>query len=177
MKNVFIYVLPLCITLFGIYMSFATDILRDTSQSTTRPYSFARTQLMWWSLIIISCFTSYYGSHDKTIELKPEILILLGISLSATVTAKLIDTTDINNNLTRFQDNDKGKGFLINILSDKDGLSVARFQSFLFNIIFGIIFITTFISYGKFYEFDNTALALLGISSAGYVGMKLNENK
>jgi hypothetical protein len=178
MKELFFtYVIPISIVIIGIYLSFWTDIIKDSSNNTNKPYSFARTQLMWWTLIIISTYCSYYGLNNALHGINASSLILLGISIGTTTLSKIIDNTDINNNIVRHQDLNTTKSFLINILSDENGISVHRFQAFIFNIIFGLIFITEFITTEKFAEFGQLELTLMGISSSAYVGLKMNENK
>lgn len=177
METLFMYILPIGSILFGLYLSFKTDILKDTSNIAAKPYSFSRTQLMWWSLIIIASYSHYYGIKNEVVTLHSSLLVILGISLGTSAIARVIDTTEISNNVNRHQDHNTGKNFLFNILSDKDGVSIHRFQALLFNVIFGIIFITHFLTNEKFYEFSELELALLGISSSGYIGLKINENK
>jgi len=178
---IFGYVIPISIILAGIYLSFWTDILKDKSQRIKKHYSFSRTQLMWWTLVIVSSFCSFYGLNNRILDINVACLVLLGISLGTTTAGAIIDNTDINNNLTRHQDlpdnpNDK-IDFLTDILSDENGISVHRFQALVFNLIFGMIFITEFISNAKFIEFGKLELTLMGVSSAAYVGLKINENK
>jgi hypothetical protein len=175
---IFTYVIPISIILIGIFLSFKTAILNDTSEILNpkdKPYSFARAQLMWWSLIIISTFCSHYGLKGIILNINQSSLILLGISLGTTVASKIIDNTDINNNNNRHQD-ELSKGFLIDILSDGNGISVHRFQALIFNVVFGIMFINEYFIKATFVEFGPTELTLMGISSAAYVGMKINEN-
>jgi len=108
------------------------------------------------------------------------MLILLGISLGTAATGKVIDNADANNlpeGIRRFQEKGgKGKGFLINILSDGNGISISRFQAFFFNVIFGVMFIAEFFPDIVFLNFEPEALALMGISSSAYAGIKLTEN-
>jgi hypothetical protein len=177
MKTLFTFVLPIGILLCGLYLSFTTNILKDSSQNPNKPYSFSKTQLIWWSLIIICCYSAYFGINGKVATLDQSILILLGISLGTTTAARMIDVNEIQNRISRHQDQNNAKSFLPNILSDKEGISVPRFQSLCFNLVFGLIFITTFLSDNTFYQFGTIELTLLGISSAGYVGMKSTENK
>ncbi|WP_309642038.1 hypothetical protein [Flavobacterium sp.] len=178
-KILFINVIPFAIIVYGIYLSFWTPILKDISNCENKPYSFARAQLMWWTLIIVSSFSAYYGYNNGLPEINKSLLILLGISLGTTTASRIIDNTDINTDKVRHQDSNDEKLFWTNILSDENGISVHRFQALIFNILFGVIFITEFISSaGKvFISFTPTELALMGISSAAYVGIKLNENK
>lgn len=175
---IFQYVIPIFIVLTGIFLSFKSDILKDSSISPKRPFSFARTQLMWWAIIISSCFCAYYGKNGELVDLNDRsYLILLGISIGTVTAARIIDNTDILNNIVRHQDNNDSKGFIIDIISDDSGISVHRFQAMVFNAIFGAVFIAEYLEKGTFIKFGNLELALMGISSAAYVGMKLNENK
>jgi hypothetical protein len=63
--------------------------------------------------------------------------------------------------------------FLGDILADTDGISVHRFQIFVWTIVLGIIFLRSVIFELSMPEFNGTLLALMGISSATYVGAKL----
>lgn len=175
---IFTYGLPLLTIFTSLYLAVKTDILKDDSNYLVKPYSFARTQLLWWTVIIICCFSAYFGMIDEIPELKSTPLVLLGISLGTTTTARIIDASEINNSIDRHQDSNSKKGFIYNILSDANGISVHRFQAFVFNLIFGLIFISKFLESNdhQFVDFGTTELALMGISSAAYLGLKLNEN-
>ena len=184
-NTLFVWVLPVAITLTGLYFAFRTEILRDAVTGPRTdfrmvPYSFARTQLLWWSVIIISCFCAYYGHNGLVFDLTNQgdhtYLYLLGISMGTTAAAKIIDNTDISQKVVRHQDANSSRGFLFDILSDDSGISVHRFQAVAFNTIFGLMFILHFLKKGTFLELGEFELGLMGISSAAYIGMKLNEN-
>jgi hypothetical protein len=69
----------------------------------------------------------------------------LGISAGTLATAKLTDNSDAANpNITRTQD-DESKGFLNDILSDENGISIHRFQAVVFNVIIGLWFVQQFL--------------------------------
>jgi hypothetical protein len=87
---------------------------------------------------------------------------------------------------TRNQDNNKSDvepDFFHDILSDDSGISIHRFQSMVFNVIFGIGFISNFIKQVcleayPLADFTDWQFALIGISSATYLGLKAtSENK
>jgi len=175
----FINVIPTCIILYGLYLSFKTPILKDESTAHDKPFSFARTQLMWWSLIIISSFSAAYGFKKGLPEIDSSLLVLLGISAGTTVLSRIIDNTDIISGKIRHQDdNNYICSFFRDMLTDENGISVHRFQALIFNILFGIIFIIEFLGDKEhnFIPFTALQLSLMGISSAAYVGIKLNEN-
>lgn len=173
----FEYIIPIGIVLIGILLSFTTDILKDNAQPD-KPYSFARVQLMWWTLIIISCYTSYYGIYGVKQDLDSSTLILLGISIGTTTAARIIDNDELNRGMIRSKKNRPYRNMLGTIISDDNGISVSRFQALVFNLIYGFMFISEFLGEGnEFVDFDGVELGLMGISSAAYVGIKLNENK
>jgi len=181
-ETLFTYVIPFVTVLLGIYLAFRTEILRDARVKQTDsfkkiPYSFARTQLLWWTLIILPCFCSYYGINEEIFQLNdPSHLVLLGISLGTITGARIIDNTDVSNKAARHQDLNDTKGFFIDIISDENGISVHRFQALVFNFIFGVIFITEFVSTNEFMNFGKLELGLMGISSTAYLALKMNEN-
>lgn len=80
MTYIFIYVLRILIVLAGIYLSFTTNIIRDESTAEKKPYSLARTQLKWWTIIILPCFCIKFGwDMTKVPVLDATLLALLGI--------------------------------------------------------------------------------------------------
>ncbi|WP_394747125.1 hypothetical protein [Spongiimicrobium salis] len=178
----FKWIIPLLVIILGVLLSAKTDILKDSCDNCDeRPYSFSKTQLMWWSMIILSCFSIAFGVQPDNIpEPSTAMLVLLGISIGTTAAGQMIDSSDKNNPqvLRRFQEEGKkGRGFLQNLLRDKNGVSISRFQALFFNLIFGIIFIIQFFPEATtFPDFDTMALGLMGISSSAFVGIKINEN-
>jgi hypothetical protein len=181
-------------------------MLRDISTLTPRPYSWSRVQLAWWTVIILSSFVAIFILNDTTPTLHQSTLILLSISVGTTAAARVIDVSDVNNpTVARHQDladGSKRSNFLLDILSDKDGPSIHRFQAIVFNLVFGIWFIDTVLANlqkvpqsicdglsGKDLELckanavdyimpvisDNN-LILLGLSTATYAALKITEN-
>jgi hypothetical protein len=186
MDKVFQYVFPPLIILVGLYLSFKTNVIRDaivpalTSEGKTRrPYSFARAQIMWWTLIILSIYCIYYGKNDVGIhQPSPNLLALLGISAGTTTLGSLIDSNDMLEKKVRQQDMGANKsGFLADILDDGNGISVHRFQALIFNVTIGFMFISDFVAdTTRMPEVSGYQLGLLGISSATYLAIKAREN-
>ena len=168
--------------LTGIYLLWDHGALRDTSVQCDgeKPYSFSRVQLWWWTLVILGSYLGVYALTGKYWDLNTTCLILLGISTATTVSGALVDTRQIEDpKITRSQDN-PSQGFLKDILSDEQGVSMHRFQALIFNAAFGFTFIVTVFSdtgAGHFPIFDEITLSLMGVSSATYLAMKTNENK
>lgn len=73
----------------------------------------------------------------------------------------------------------ESEGFVRDILSDDHGVSVHRFQTVVFNLIFGVYFVTAFLRSGAttFPVFSEIEWSLLGISSSAYLYLKSTENR
>lgn len=67
--------------------------------------------------------------------------------------------------------------FLEDILTDKDGLSVHRFQMFVWTIVLGIVFVISVVQDLVMPEFSATLLGLMGISSATFIAPKLKADQ
>jgi hypothetical protein len=106
-------------------------------------------------------------------ELSTNVLILLGISIGTTAGSKLVEQNKTS--LKYVPKLAKGNLFR-DILSDKDGLSMSRFQMVVWTIIMGLMFLATVVVDLKMMVIDNTMLTLMGISSATFVGLKIPEN-
>jgi len=161
-----------------------TNLLRPAK---IRPYSYARVQLFWWTLIILSCFITFFFYTGQLVAFNSTVVLLLGGGLAVSIFGSVIDNSQIQENGTsvpiRHQDLDPTKGFFADILSDEGGISIHRFQAVMFNIVFGMAFLHSFYALittrppqYPFIEFEPWQLTLLGISAAGYLGFKANEN-
>ncbi|MEO6523472.1 MAG: hypothetical protein ABIN91_17445 [Mucilaginibacter sp.] len=85
----------------------------------------------------------------------------------------------------------KRSNFLLDILSDKNGISIHRLQAFIFNLVFGLWFIYTSVQQIKLINtltlqkvidgvmpvVTNNNLILLGMSAGLYTALKSTENK
>jgi hypothetical protein len=143
--------------------------------------------MVWWTLIVVGCLAiSFAVTGGLTGLLDPGTLVLLGISTATTAGGTMIDNRDIlraalskkPEDCTRHQD-EGSEGFFADILSDSNGISIHRFQSFVFNLLYGLVFIQHFIdsSFTSFVHFDELTLGILGLSSAGYLTLKAQENR
>jgi hypothetical protein len=178
MELIFTTIIPIAIIATGIFFSFWRNAIKDISTQEKKPYSFSRTQMMWWTIIILSCFSAFFGCNGKIPELENylNVLALLGIGSGTFALGNLIDKSDIDEGKVRQQDR-VSKGFLMDILDDGHGISIHRFQALLFNVIFGLIFINNFyLNRNAFPNFTEFELSLLGISSATYLALKAKEN-
>lgn len=110
---------------------------------------------------------------------------------------KAKDTIDIDNLNTRLQDlmvkkaeveklntyntsiikGRKSKTFFRDILSDNTGFSFHRFQILVWTLVLGVFFIIEVVTNLQMPQFDDTTLALMGISSGTYIGFKFPEKQ
>jgi len=69
----------------------------------------------------------------------------------------------------------ESRGFLRDVLSDERGISIHRFQLFVWTLVLGIIFCSIVYSRLEMPQFSSTMLGLMGISSGTYLGLKMPE--
>lgn len=180
------------------------NMLRDLSKANPRPYSWSRVQLAWWSVIILTAFTTIIIQTGHAPNLHTSTLVLLGIAAGTTAAARIIDLADQQNPLIFRHQDIKTSNFFLDILSDQNGVSIQRFQAVIFHAIFGIWFIASTLGnlgdpsfcLSDFAKGDpnlancllhstdffipivsDNNLILLGLSSATYASLKITENK
>lgn len=184
--------IALSILFFAIKLARTTTIIRDEVYDKAGelvkekiPYSYSRTQLLWWTVIILVCYTLLFGITGVLVPLNGTMVLLLGLGASVYGFARLIDENQATSLApgTRHQEKEGTNHFLKDILSDDIGISIHRMQSFIFNIIFGLGFIFYFVQSLRsgdypFIEMEQWQFALLGISASTYLGIKATaENK
>lgn len=163
-------------------------MLRDAGSALPRCYSFSRVQLAWWTTIVLAGVITIIITKGWLIpDFTTSTLYLLGISAATTVGATLIDLSDQSNTkLTSLHQNEQGDNFFLDILSDKNGVSIHRFQTVAFNMVFGIWFVINFFSNMNtptlgvndiLPVFSDNNLVLLGLSSGLYTAVKATENR
>ncbi len=163
----------------SIVLAAFSNLLRDASTAAKRPFSFARSQLLWWVLVVTFCVLRYFGDKSELPALNQTCLILLGIGVGTAGLANVIDRRQragADAVGTQVLQDNESQNFLIDILSDENGLSVHRLQALIFNIVYGVAFVTAFLDKAAFPVYDSVTLATLGLSTAGYLGLKSLEN-
>ncbi|MDP3912344.1 MAG: hypothetical protein Q8R96_01215 [Bacteroidota bacterium] len=176
------------LTALVLYLNVKHGILLDEStRKTKKPYSYARTQLTWWTVIILSGFMAVILKYQEIPTLTEGILILLGISSATTMAARITDNSDQNQSNTKdLIQNLPGENFLIDILSDSSGVSIHRLQAVLFNLVIGFWFIQktlaniadpTLNMANILPDIETNNLILMGLSAGTYAALKTTENK
>lgn len=146
----------------------------------TAPYSLTKVQFGLWTVIISSVYIylSLCKGDCAAGSINQTALILMGVFAGSTVASSIIDKNEINDSRPRYQ-NAPSQGFFVDILSDATGVSISRFQNFVWTIIAMIVYIykVSLVTSGcDLPELSDTILALTGISSATFVALKTKEN-
>lgn len=154
----------------------------ESTISALPPYSLSRTQLAIW-ITIIGCVYTYAVFWDDLplTEINSTALLLMGIAGGTFTAGAILDTTEIEQRIPRHQDLYRKGNFFKDILSDKNGISIHRFQNVIWTVIAIFVY---FYKYSNPAEgqapglpkLDQTLLALTGISSATYLILKAREN-
>lgn len=163
--------------LFIVLFKHINELIKDEAQGNPNPpYSLGRSLLFYWTVIVIFSIC-YLGITQGAMPiLDDSVLLLMGIVVGTSGTARVIDYVQIQNGTPRHQEKYPAEGWLMDIISDKNGLSIHRFQTVLFNIIYGIYFLSYVFGDHQMPVFSSTVLALLGISSGTYALLKIPEN-
>jgi len=182
MSNLLTFGVIILATTLMFVLAIKTDLLKDISTATPKPYSLARTQLAFWTLVIFCSFVYLWHGTNIGVEIGTTALTLLGVSSATTVVAGTIDAADrrtaqIAASAPNLKQNGASRGFLWDILSDSNGIAVHRVQNVLFTVVMLIAFVMEVWTHSKMPEFSNTLLTLSGVSAASYIGVKLSENK
>jgi hypothetical protein len=158
-----------------VLLAWKTPLLRDAGlNGSSGPFSLSRVQLAYWTAIVSLSFLYIWATTGDFATIAGSTLLLLGISLGTTAAATVIDKNQ--DERVRHQDF-PSEGFIPDILSDANGLSMHRFQMFVWNIIMGVIFITDVYRDLSMPQFSDNLLMLMGVSSGAYVVLKVPENK
>ncbi|NCD71118.1 hypothetical protein GSY63_17260 [Mucilaginibacter sp. R11] len=148
--------------------------------NNTAPFSLTKVQFGLWTVIISSVYIylSLFKGDCAVSGPNQTALVLMGIFAGNAVASAIIDKNEINDNRPRHQ-NSPSEGFFIDILSDSSGISLNRFQNFVWTIIAIVVYLykVSLIKTGcELPELSDTLLALTGISSATYLILKSKEN-
>lgn len=150
-----------------------TGIIRaDNPIEDKGPFSLARTQLAFWTFIIIFAFIYIWIVTGQMPPVTGSTLILLTISMTTTAGASLIDSSKTPDPKAK---NLSSKGFFRDIISDYVGVSIHRFQMVVWTILLGIFFLHSVVRKLSMPDFDESLLVLMGISSGTYLGLKIPE--
>lgn len=159
------------------FVSIRHNMLKDNEGGSKGTYSWSRTQLAWWTLIIFISYI-YTASVTKDVnQLNNTVVILLGISAATTLAGRIAGQS--HSPAVPPHPAINSRGFLVDILSEYYGgpVSVHRFQSVIFNFALGLMFLYDSLATLELPTYEAEILTLLGISSATYASIKAFENQ
>jgi hypothetical protein len=180
--------------LVAAYLARTTAILRNPVPGlppAQGPYSLARFQLAFWSVLVIAAYLFIWLITEELDTITGSVLALLGIGSATALGATIIDQGKPASPapaalVTPAIEAPPGtvlppavpagsRGFLNDVLSDNQGLSIYRFQLFAWTLVLGVIFCASVYDGLEMPQFSTTLLGLMGISSGTYLGFKVPE--
>jgi hypothetical protein len=160
-----------------IYLCRTTSLIRGGSHPVPnqRPYSLSLFQMSFWFFLVVAAYIFMWLITDELDTITSSVLALIGIGAGTALAATLIDQKKD----TPQPDEPGGttKGFLNDVMSDPTGISLHRFQMFVWTLVLGMIFCGTVYKNLEMPDFSATLLGLMGISSGTYLGFKVPEKK
>lgn len=178
-------ILALSLGLF-IRMGRRTPLLRDRTplpEGQAAPYSLSRFQLAFWSFLVIAAYVFIWMITEELDTITGSVLTLLGIGSGTALGAAVIDAGSkpaVPADTAGAAPAPKprvSQGFLNDVLSDEQGLSLYRFQLFAWTLVLGVIFCASVYNGLAMPQFSTTLLGLMGLSSGTYLGFKVPESK
>ncbi len=156
-----------------------TNMLRDsnsTASGLARPYSLARVQMAWWFALVFAAYVLLWTLTRDWVALTPTTLALLGISGATGLAASGIDQS-ANGAAGTPRTVPASAGFFADILTDVNGITLARLQMLLWNVTLGLVFVGQVFADLRIPDLDTSTLGLLGLSAGAYVGFKVPERQ
>lgn len=164
-----------------------TSILREPGvipEGQHAPFSLSRCQLAFWSILVIAAYVFIWMITEELDTVTGSVLVLLGIGSGTALGAVLIDSgkeTSARSPLStpgpKVSALPRSRGFLNDLLSDENGISIHRFQLFAWTLVMGVIFCASVYDGLQMPQFSATLLGLMGLSSGTYLGFKMPESK
>jgi hypothetical protein len=173
-----LYLAALVVT-FALLVHFArtTSLLRDPHAvppaGQQAPYSLARFQLAFWSFLVVTAYLFLWMVTEELDTITGSVLALLGIGSGTALSSSVIDA----GKETAAAVTTASRGFLNDLLTDGSGMSLYRFQMFIWTLVLGIIFVVSIYQKLDMPEFSTTLLGLMGISSGTFLGAKFPEDR
>ncbi|MGH9422333.1 MAG: hypothetical protein ACRD3J_20310 [Thermoanaerobaculia bacterium] len=172
----FLAIITLALAIF-VYLCRTTSLIRSGTHPVPheRPYSLSLFQMSFWFFLVIAAYVFMWLITDELDTITDSVLALIGIGAATALGSTLID----KNKTAPAPDEPGGKsrGFLNDVMSDPTGVSLHRFQMFVWTLVLGVIFCGSVYNNLEMPEFSATLLGLMGVSSGTYLGFKVPEKK
>lgn len=169
-------VLGVVFAFFIVILCRRTSIIRSgstTVPAAQRPFSLSLFQMVFWFFLVIVAYVFVWLINDELDTITESVLALIGIGAATAIGATMIDKSKTDKEPEAADV--PSRGFLKDVLSDADSISLHRFQMFIWTLVLGVIFIASVYKNLSMPEFSTTLLGLMGISSGTYLGFKVPE--
>jgi hypothetical protein len=169
-----------------------------------RAYSLSRCQMAGWTVLAVLAYLFVWfltGQYNATVP--ASVVTLMGISLSTYGLASAVDINKSKTNAGKAQvlavaaaaggpgaptlaqvasvaqraQVTPTENFVADLATSSEGASLHRLQMIIWTLALMVVFVVTVWKTLAMPDFDSTLLALMGISSGAYVGLKIPENK
>jgi hypothetical protein len=157
-----------------IVLAVTTPMLRDGNRlpgGKLPTYSLARTQMAFWFVNVVLAVLIIWAVTGSVPPITSSALGLMGIGAGTALGAVLLDQNAADNTPK------ESVSFLKDILTDGASIGLHRFQMMVWTVVLFFIFWGAVWNKLALPEFDNTLLALMGISAGAYLGFKFPENQ
>jgi hypothetical protein len=170
----FLALITLALAVF-LYLCRTTSLIRSGTHPvpSQRPYSLSLFQMGFWFFLVIAAYVFVWLITAELDTITESILALIGIGAATALGATLIDQKKAAP--APDEPGGKSRGFLNDVVSDPTGVSLHRFQMFVWTLVLGVIFIASVYNNLAMPQFSATLLGLMGISSGTYLGFKVPE--
>lgn len=182
-----------------LWLASRSGLLRGGTPAGGNIFSLSRCQAAWWFFIVLGAYMLIgVTTGDFANSLNSTALILLGIAAATHLGSAAIDASkatageadaqdkaraDLNAKTNRTPAeqskldklNGRSQGWLMDVLSDADGIDFHRFQNLVWTFVLGIIFIVDVWRNLAMPVFSETLLGLMGLSAVTFVGLKIPE--
>lgn len=160
-----------------VHLCRTTSLIRSGTHPVPRerPYSLSLFQMAFWFFLVIAAYVFMWLITDELDTITDSILALIGIGAATALGATLIDQKKSAPNPE--EPGGTTKGFLNDVITDPNGVSLHRFQMFVWTLVLGVIFVGSVFKDLEMPQFSATLLGLMGISSGTYLGFKVPEKQ
>ena len=157
-----------------IVLAVTSPLIRDGARlpgGKLPTYSLARTQMAFWFVNVVLAVLIIWAVTGSVPPITSSALGLMGIGAGTALGAVLLDQNAADSTPK------ESASFLKDILTDGASIGLHRFQMMVWTVVLFFIFWGAVWNKLALPEFDNTLLALMGISAGAYLGFKFPENQ
>lgn len=173
-----------------------------TGKPLRRAFSLAQSQMAWWFVIVLAAYLYLFLVTGELDTLTGQALCLMGLGTGTAMGAAMVEQNKTNPILAAYQavlaqmadpatppadlptltaTRDTlarqlaSRDYVHDILTDANGISLHRFQTAVWTVVIGVLFLIETVVHRKMPDLDLYSLGVLGISAGTYLGFKIPE--